>query len=494
MIHRTFLGFIASGLLLALLATGCGDDNDAAAGAGGEAGSGGAGGEGGSGFEPPEFGTWVKYEPEGAVCSDGSQYAFYVEFSETSDNVIVFFMGGGGCWDYESCVGGGARGAANPNGLPDDYANSHAEIVGLTINVNEIYPLMNDDPDVSPMADWNKVFVPYCTGDVYAGSVTNTYEDPEGVEEDAVFAHQGHTNVLKMTEMLNEMFRTVPKMFVGGCSAGGAGAIVNYYFLRTGIEGVQRGYLLDDSGPMYPSIEPTSRSNFLHQEVRDVWDAEALIAKAPQSGLLASDFGALSQVLAEEFPEDRLATTMFRFDYNFSLYSYERFWTRDEPDTVTPIVPYGADFGLGLDQDAWLDRGAVYELLWDDQALLREQYDAVSNLGYYMPFYRTTNDSHCVSVPGFEDVANVGEALDLFQNDFGALAWRGSEIGEMNLRDYVEHLLDDDQPLQSYLEQEGEGPYVPCTPGDYDVIACRDAVCERLDDQERLEQDCPVMP
>jgi hypothetical protein len=449
-------------LILVLILVGCGSDSSGSA-------------PPDEPFVPEAYGEWLKFEPEGAVCSDGSQYAFYVEFSETSDNVIVFFMGGGGCWDYESCVGGGARGAANPNGLPDDYANSHAEIAGLTINVNEIYPLMNDDPDVSPMADWNKVFVPYCTGDVYAGSVTNTYQDPDGVEEDAVFAHQGHTNVLKMTEMLNEMFSTVPKMFVSGCSAGGAGAIVNYYFLRTGIEGVEKGYLLDDSGPIFPSTEPSSRSFLLQQEVREVWDADALIATAPQSERLGEDFGALSAVLAEEFPEDRFATTMFRLDYNFSLYSYERFWTREEPDAVEPIVPFAEDSGLGLDEDLSLDRAAVHTLWWDDIALLRTQYDDKSNLGYYLPFWRNTNSSHCVTIPGFEDVANIGEALDLFQNDFGALAWRGSEIGEMNLRDYVEHLLDDEEPLQSYFEDEGEGPYVPCTPP-YDLDACEAAV------------------
>ncbi|UCH30691.1 MAG: hypothetical protein JSV06_06620 [Myxococcales bacterium] len=454
MIYRSFIG---SALVLGLIAAGCGSDATEPA------------------FEPPEYGAWVKYEPEGAVCSDGSQYAFYVEFSETSDNVVVYFMGGGGCWDYDSCVGGGARGAANPNGLPDDYANNHAEIAGMPINVNQVYPLMNPDPSVSPMSDWNKVFVPYCTGDVYSGSITNTYEDPDGVEESAVFAHQGHTNVVKMTEMLNDMFRVVPKMFVGGCSAGGAGAIVNYYFLRTGIEGVQKGYLLDDSGPIYPSTEPTSRSFLLHEEVRDVWDADALIAKAPQPELLDDDFGALSKVLADEFPEDRLATTMFRLDYNFSLYSYERFWTREDPDEVDPIVPYAEDTGLGLDEDLSLDRAAVYDLWWDDTALLRSQYDATSNLAYYIPFWRNTNSSHCVSVPGFEDVS-LPEALDLFQNDFGTLAWIGSEIGDMNLRDFVEHLLDDEQPLQSQFEEEGEGPYVPCTPDSFDADACEAAV------------------
>lgn len=466
MIHRIALTILGSGLVLMLLVAGCGSDDGS--------GPGGGGGSGGSGFEPPEFGSWVKYEPEGAVCSDGSQYAFYVEFSETSDNVVVFFMGGGGCWDYESCVGGGARGAANPNGLPDDYANSHAEIAGLTINVNEIYPLLNDDPGVSPMADWNKVFVPYCTGDVYAGSITNTYEDPDGVDPDAVFAHQGHANVVKMTEMLNEMFAEVPKMFVSGCSAGGAGAIVNYYFLRTGIDGVERGYLLDDSGPIFPSTEPTSRSFLLHEEVRDVWDAASLIAKAPQSDLLNSDFGALSTVLAEEFPDDRFATTMFRLDYNFSLYSYERFWTREQVDAPTPLVPFMGE-GLGLDEDIALDRAGVYQLWWDDTALLRAQYDSTDNLGYYMPFYRTTNSSHCVTVPGFEDVS-LGEALDLFQNDFGTLAWLGSEIGDMNLRDYVEHLLSDEEPLESFFEEDGEGPYVACTPDSFDAEGCEAAV------------------
>jgi hypothetical protein len=165
----------------------------------------------------------VKYEPEGATCSDGSPHKFWVEFSETSDNVIVFFEGGGACWDYESCSGrGGIRGAANPNGLPDSHADVLFEVVpGFEVGARELYPLLNQDPDVSPMADWNKVFVGYCTGDVYSGDRTVIYEDPNGVEDDIEFRHVGHRNVLAMTEMLNEMFPTVSKLFVSGCSAGG---------------------------------------------------------------------------------------------------------------------------------------------------------------------------------------------------------------------------------------------------------------------------------
>ena len=469
MITRWMVG---CGLVLGLMVAGCGTDSSSSVGGGG--------GSGGSGFEPPEFGSWVKYEPAGATCSDGSPYAFYVEFSETSDNIVMYFMGGGGCWDYDSCVGGGARGAANPNGLPDDYANVHINFdlgdeASLPINVNQVYPLLNNDPAVSPMADWNKVFVPYCTGDVYAGSITNTYEDPDGVEPDEVFAHVGHTNVVAMTEMLNDMFGAAPekKLFVGGCSAGGAGAIVNYYFLRTGIDGVAKGYLLNDSGPIYPSQEPTSRSSFLHDEVRTVWDADSLIAKAPQPEALQDDFGALSRVLSDEFPNDRLAATYFRLDYNFSLYSYERFWTLDQDQMLTP---YAGD-GLGLNENISTDRTGIHTAWWDDTALLRAQYDAPGreNLGYYIPYWRQTNSSHCVTIPGLEE----NPPLVLLGN-FAELAWDGTEIdtddGEMTIHDYAVHLLSD-EPLKSYFEEEGEGPYVPCTPGaDYNAMDCEAAV------------------
>ncbi|MGB5696082.1 MAG: pectin acetylesterase-family hydrolase [Polyangiales bacterium] len=462
--------FLGCGLVLGWMAAGCGSDGSATAGTGGNGGAGGTSGTGGT-FEPPAFGSWVKYEPDGATCSDGSPYKFWVEFSETSDNVIVFFEGGGACWDYESCSGNsGIRGAANPNGLPDSHADVLFEIAGLQVGASEVYPLLNQDPAVSPMADWNKVFVGYCTGDVYSGDRTVVYEDPDGIQPSIEFRHAGHRNVLAMIDMLNEMFTTVPKLFVGGCSAGGAGALVNYYFLRTGIEGVEKGYLLDDSGPLFPDQAPTSRSLRLHERVRSSWDADKLIDSAPRPDELRADFGNLNTILAEEFPNDRLAITYFRLDYNYSLYSYERFWTRDNMD----VVPYMGD-GVGLQQNVALDRAAVYGLWWDDTALLLPQYDSKPNLGYYLPFYRDTNDSHCVTIPGLEEFTQP-EAIDLFFNDFATLAWAGSEIGGMNLRDYVDQLLDDDVPLESQFEETGEGRFLPCTPLEFDAGACEAAV------------------
>ena len=97
-IDRSVISSFVVILPLILSAVGCGS-----AGAGG---SGGAGGNRGVPFVPPEYGSWVKFEPEGAVCANGSQYKYFVNFSETSKNVVIFLEGGNACSSYASCTSG----------------------------------------------------------------------------------------------------------------------------------------------------------------------------------------------------------------------------------------------------------------------------------------------------------------------------------------------------------------------------------------------------
>ncbi|MCA9552245.1 MAG: hypothetical protein KC933_19560 [Myxococcales bacterium] len=427
------------------------------------------------GFTPPEYGRWVKFEPPGAVCSNGSQYKFFVNFSRTSENVVIFMEGGGACWDYASCTGTGIRSAANPNGIRDNHASALTNMGGINIPADAVYPLLNASPDVSPMAEWNKVFIPYCTGDVYSGDRVVTYSDPAGVEPDVEFHHVGHRNILRTVEMLNTMFTSIPKMFLGGCSAGGAGAVINYHTFRSGLN-VEKGYLLDDSGPIYPDQAEVAWSLPLHERVRASWNVDPLIEAAPMSQDILQDFGALNRVLAQTYPNDRLALTQFRLDYNYSLYSYERFYEVD--GETGDIVPFGDGMGLGglgLDEAVADDRAAVYQMWWDDTSLMRSEYDTYPNLAYFMPFYRDTNSSHCLTIPGFGEFPQ-DELLNLFINDFATLAWAGTNVGtstaSMNIRGFVDHLLDDGAPLMSAFEETPEGPYQSCTPDFYDAAAC----------------------
>jgi hypothetical protein len=348
----------------------------------------------------PSYGVWEKVEPPGAVCGDGSQYKFFVNYSETSNNLVIAFEPGGACWDYESCSGkSGIRGAANVDGLEDD----HAEIAPFMV------PFFQRFYDDTPTPDWNFVYVPYCTGDVHSGNNVITYEDPDGIEPDLVFHHNGHDNVQKIIQWMAGEFESVPQMLVTGCSAGGAGSTINYYDIRNGMPGVERAYLLADSGPIFPN---SVNSKPLHDKVRVSWNIDPLLEQYPGT-FDGNDFGTINTMLATEFPEDRFAITYFRRDYNYSLYSYERFY--DYPDKET-----------------------IHQMWWEDTQLLIEQFDQRDNLAYYLPYWRLLNDSHCDTL----------------------ITFAGSEIQEadITLDQYVLDLVDDKKPLQSYVEsvQPGE--------------------------------------
>lgn len=444
-----------------------------------DAGSGDAGGmDGGTEFVPPAIGEWVQYEPEGATCADGSPYKFFVNFSGVSDAVVFYFEGGGACWDYRSCTGG-ARSARNLDGVPDGYADALESFEGSTFSADFVFPLLSDDPEVSPMYTWNRVFFPYCTGDTFAGSRITTYEDP-GSGPPLELHHTGHQNILAALDLLQPMFGGTPQMLVSGCSAGGTGSLVNYHFLRSRLD-PDRSILVSDSGPLFPTEPMGGWSGPLHARVQQTWGTENLVAGLPGSMEVDADFGAVSAVLANTYPEDRLATTVFRMDYDFSLFSYERFWEL-LPGGRIELFGDGSGLGMeGIDARTPEGRAAIYDLWWDDLDLLRAQYDAFDNLSYFMPFYRNTQNSHCLTLPGVEEFSRA-EVINLILSDPGRLAWAGTELdvegAPFNMRDYLELLLDDRAPLESFFETTPEGPFAPCSPDPaaFDPEACRAAV------------------
>lgn len=334
-------------------------------------------------LNPPRdlYGEWVKIEPPGAVCGNNSQYKFFANFSDKSDNLVVVFEPGGACWDYDSCTGrNGIRGAANPNGIMDN----HWEIAPF------ISPFLSRYDDTNPSREWNMIYVPYCTGDVHTGATVANYQgvDPD---PDVTFHHEGHADVQKVVSWLDESFTHVPKLLVTGCSAGGVGALVNYRFLRNGIRAVEKGYLLDDSGPVFPS---NGYSRPLHSMIRSAWNLDTLLPDMPPNFTL-EDMGSINTTLADEFPDDRLATTFFRRDYNFSLYSYERFYSFPPKDEILRM--------------------------WDaDTQLLVGAYATRPNLSYFIPYFRDINDSHCTTVLNFagSDIEDHDMTLAQWVNDF----------------------------------------------------------------------------
>jgi hypothetical protein len=351
---------------------------------------------GDEGPEPPAaYEEWLKVELPGTVCGNNSQYKFFINYKKDARDLMIMLEPGGACWDYDGCSGKSDLGAAHPDGIPDDLMND----AGQSANIS---PLIRRDTG-QPTSDFNLVYVPYCTGDVHTGNNVITYKDPNGVDPDLEFHHAGHTNVLEIAKYLNKQFPELDRLFVTGCSAGGAGSLINYYFFRSKLA-AQRGYLMDDSGPIYPS---SGFSKPLHAKIRESWNVDSIFSELPAGYPIGEDFGVLNTHLADMFPNDRLSTIFFQRDYNYSRYSYENFYDANAKDD---IMGYWAS----------------------DTKLLVNLYKTRDNLGYYLPYWRALNDSHCVSIASYLDT-------DI------------EELG-MNLQDYVEELFNDDVPVGRYME------------------------------------------
>lgn len=376
-------------LLLAIFATGCDDDDI-------------------------KYWEWNLVEPGGeSLCGNGSPYKFFINPSDTSDNVLIYIEAGGACWDYPSCSGqAGIRGAANPNGIPDDYMD------GFSLPALMSPFVLRDHPwDALPTKDWTIIFIPYCTGDVHTGNHTETYTDLD-TGEDLVWHHNGHNNIMAVlnwmtTGKFSHHFDNIPKLMVTGCSAGGAGSIINYYFIRQQLGArVSQSYLLNDSGPIYPAkdFDPLQdlidtgdhvyadypHSLPLHRTIRAVWGIDSILSQLPGGidGFDDSDFGSLNDMIAAEFPNDRMAHAQFSMDANYSGYSYERFY----PESIT---------------NAPDPQAVIHEYWQEDEAYLMDLYDTTDNLGYFIPYYRPFNESHCTCVLSFDDTGIAGTGMDM---------------------------------------------------------------------------------
>lgn len=320
--------------------------------------------------------AWQLVELPGAVCSNGSQYRFWYYDSPTSNSMAISFEGGGACWDYATCSGqAGILGASNPNGIPADYITQ--------FKAKYVSPIINGaDPGIPPFRSktniatngFDMVYVPYCTGDVHVGNRVVTYTDPNNQQPPITFRHNGYNNTLAILNYLHTRFPSINKLVITGFSAGGVASSAVFYQARRTLVPT-KAYMLNDSGPIFPAPNATYNSRPLHDLIKVQWDLTSLYSQLPAS-FNPNDFGSINAMLATEFPGDRLAYTGYSSDYNFSRFSYERFYP-------------------GITQAGILQK-------WrQDQTNLINQIKNYSNYSYHVPWHRPINDSHCVSIITF---------------------------------------------------------------------------------------------
>jgi hypothetical protein len=319
--------------------------------------------------------NWVKVELPGTICSNGSQYRFWYYDSPTSTNMVISFEGGGACWDYATCSGqAGILGAAHPNGIPTDYIHEF-EPQYVSPIINGADPGIPLRPKKNIVTNgWDMVYVPYCTGDVHVGNRVVTYTDPAGVQPPIVFRHNGYNNTVAILNHLHTRFPSINKLLITGFSAGGVASSATFYQARRTLVPT-KAYLLNDSGPIFPAPNSSYNSYPLHSFIKTQWNLTSLYSQLPAS-FDPNNFGSINSMVATQFPNDLLAYTGYSSDYNFSRFSYERFYPG-------------------------ITKAQVLAKWRADQTNLINQIKAYNNYSYHVPWDRPINDSHCVSIITF---------------------------------------------------------------------------------------------
>ncbi len=234
---------------------------------------------------------------DGMLCADGSPTGLGVSLG-TRNRVLVVLSGGGACWSG-SCAASVPRGPFGATEFAVFASFAAGTILDRSLPGN-------------PFADWNLVFVPYCTGDVHAGGdVTMTYA---GVS----WRHHGRANLDAAVARIAAAFPAPEKVAVAGFSAGGFGALLAFDLARARWPAAATGpriYLVDDSGQTFVG-------NDLPQALRDAWWAswnlDATIT--PLCAACKTDLSALWSVLHAAHPGDRLALLTTTQDATMSAF------------------------------------------------------------------------------------------------------------------------------------------------------------------------------
>lgn len=170
--------------------------------------------------------------PDDGTLIDNS-FHFYFKPGK-NDKLVVFFNGGGACWDDATCLTSlkeGDRPTYNPS---IHQANAPIGAGGI----------FDDDNEENPFKEWSKVFIPYCTGDTHVGSKTVMYTDTGSVTgypgAQIPVKHHGFDNFLAVRDWIKDHFSTesngetnkLEDLLVAGSSAGGYGAMFNFPYLQ----------------------------------------------------------------------------------------------------------------------------------------------------------------------------------------------------------------------------------------------------------------------
>jgi hypothetical protein len=272
---------------------------------------------------PDSTWTWIPF-PD-SFCADGSTTGIGVNLSKKSSRVMVYLEGGGACWSELTCYT--AKTAAN---FESGYGETSfaSDTAGALGQAGGFFDRSAAD---NPFKDYSYVYVPYCTGDVHAGSNTVTYGTHTA-------KHVGFDNMAAYLKRVVPTFPSADRVYLAGSSAGGFGALFNWWQTQQAF-GKVRVDLIDDSGtPMPPAID--AMGNGAGPTESKQWNLPATLPAGCTD--CAKGLDALFGFYAKAFPNNHGALLSYTKDTVLSQFSgitTDQFNTGLEQDLTTYFAP-----------------------------------------------------------------------------------------------------------------------------------------------------------
>jgi hypothetical protein len=146
------------------------------------------------------------------------EFSFFAK-GGTVNNLVVFFDGGGGCWESMNAI---------------YYPTCDPEVDETVDDLESAGGIFDTDNPANPFKNWSFVAIPYCTGDTHWGSNDHPYPDYLNWYGgfDITLHHRGFDNFLVVLKWITENFRGPHKIFVTGSSAGSYGAILGFPYIQ----------------------------------------------------------------------------------------------------------------------------------------------------------------------------------------------------------------------------------------------------------------------
>ena len=173
-------------------------------------------------------------KPHTATCSGypgtDPKFSFWAKRGK-SKNTVVYFEGGGACWDSLTCT------FPLDSRLPSAVPQFFVPAIPANANPADYDGIFKTDRIDNPVKDWNIVYIPYCTGDLHAGSSTKTYfnvgHPAFPLPQTFDIEHRGFDNFMVVLDWMKKNIEKQPsKVLVTGSSAGGYGATANFPWIE----------------------------------------------------------------------------------------------------------------------------------------------------------------------------------------------------------------------------------------------------------------------